>query len=405
MRRLGPAFSEIPMSDSYTGAKWGDAGFGTTGGTVSWSFAHHPGALYSYDAAIDGAALQNLVRAAFEVWESVADIDFREVASDAADVLLGWDAFDGAGGTLAETSWQYVEEITQHSEIAFDPAETWSTGGGAPGFDFLAAAVHEIGHAIGLSHTDSAASVMYPQLHGAFASLPSADVATIQALYGASPLALGAPIIFNGTIGSDMVSGQSADDVLAGDAGNDVIHGGDGDDILYGNEGDDRLYGDGGHDCLYGGQDHDELYAGAGDDVVYGNRADDVLYGGAGQDRLYGNQDADTLFGNQDADALYGGQGDDTLYGGQGNDVLNGGAGNDRLAGNKGADRFVFHPGQGTDTVADFSFEEGDRLDLQGQDYAVSAGAGNDVQLLLAGGGTIILEGVGADDFDPNWLV
>ena len=57
------------------------------------------------------------------------------------------------------------------------------------------------------------------------------------------------------------------------------------------------------------------------------------------------------------------------ITGSTGNDELNGGGGTDYLVGGAGSDVFVFEPGNGSDTVADFSgseTEEGDALRFVG---------------------------------------
>lgn len=69
-------------------------------------------------------------------------------------------------------------------------------------------------------------------------------------------------------------------------------------------------------------------------------------------------------FGLNGNDTITGGSGNDVLVGGKGNDTLIGGAGNDTLTGGLGADTFVFRPGDGHDTITDFSHIEGDRIDL-----------------------------------------
>jgi Ca2+-binding RTX toxin-like protein len=77
----------------------------------------------------------------------------------------------------------------------------------------------------------------------------------------------------------------------------------------------------------------------------------------------------DTIVGNNNGDILNGGAGNDVITGGSGNDVLIGGAGNDRLTGGGGDNTFVFRPGFGQDTVADFKVgtsADHDTLDLRG---------------------------------------
>ena len=79
-----------------------------------------------------------------------------------------------------------------------------------------------------------------------------------------------------------------------------------------------------------------------------------------------GGSGNDTIKGNSAANYLFGFDGDDTIDGGAGNDQLEGGRGADNLTGGKGADTFIFaSPLDGkADTITDFSFSEGDVLQL-----------------------------------------
>lgn len=232
----------------------------------------------------------------------------------------------------------------------------------------------------------------------------------------------GADVLY-GNQDDDTLYGNQDNDVIYGGQGNDTAYGGQGDDALYGNLGDDRLVGNLGDDVLNGGAGANTLdggdgvdtatYADAavrvnvslllqgqsqttgvssdtltrvenltgsafadvltgdtGDNLLTGGYGADILWGGYGVDMLYGNQDDDVLYGNQDDDALYGGQGSDVLYGGQGADVLQGGAGADILFGNLGADTFRYtatadSTPTGSDTIADFSTAQGDKIDLR----------------------------------------
>lgn len=106
-----------------------------------------------------------------------------------------------------------------------------------------------------------------------------------------------------------------------------------------------------------------------GADMVYGTTGGDTLYGGDGNDFIDGRAGNDTLYGGAGNDVLLGSYGNDTLIGGDGNDILIGGPGNDILIGGAGADTFKWTPPDvsGThdvDTVKDFSFSDGDKLDL-----------------------------------------
>jgi ELWxxDGT repeat protein len=83
----------------------------------------------------------------------------------------------------------------------------------------------------------------------------------------------------------------------------------------------------------------------------------DPDFGGAAENQ--------TLTGGEGIDVLYGFAGDDVLNGGGGNDVLDGGQGDDTLTGGGGADTFIFHAGDGNDTITDFT-SGSDVIDLRG---------------------------------------
>jgi Ca2+-binding RTX toxin-like protein len=321
----------------YSGFKWGGSALGSGGGAVTWSFATLAGQHYSFTGAISQTAYRDLITAAFAFWESVANIDFRYVASDstAVDIRLGWDTIDGSYGTVGQATTYYAVtsgyDSCQFSEIRFDTAEDWSTNitNDPNGTDFYAVAIHEIGHTLGLAHSASQASVMYPSVGVHTAG--NLDITAIQTLYGAP------------------VAGPT-----------------------------------GGNDTLKGTASANTINALGGDDSVKGLGGNDKLAGGSG---------GDTLIGGSGTDTLTGGVGNDALRGGEGSDKLNGGDGNDTLSGNGGSDDFIFARGHDADTITDFT-NGSDQINLAQFDFAKFA----DVKALAWQDGANVVIDLGGTD-------
>jgi len=117
-----------------------------------------------------------------------------------------------------------------------------------------------------------------------------------------------------------------------------------------------------------------------GDDsnnLIVGTTGDNVLSGGSSTSDT-ANNGSDILVGGGGNDTLWGGGGSDLLLGGDGNDSLRGGDGNDILFGGAGADKFVWGTeslGSGSaDTIGDYSFNAGDKIDLQNLVSAIGSG-------------------------------
>ncbi|MGV3550791.1 M10 family metallopeptidase C-terminal domain-containing protein [Rhizobium sp.] len=95
----------------------------------------------------------------------------------------------------------------------------------------------------------------------------------------------------------------------------------------------------------------------------------------------------DKLVGSEFGDRLVGKDGNDKLRGLDGEDILIGGKGADKLVGGNGADTFEFNSAtestkKAYDTIVDFNFEEGDRIDLASVDANAKKSGNQDFKFI-----------------------
>ncbi len=159
------------------------------GATVTWSIAtaNYVADYIQFDGFITGQFI-NVIRAAFDAWEAVTNIDFIE-SSDSSniDIRLGYGDIDGPSGTLGIAYYSYdSDDILTQSFIEFDESENWDMTIGAPqsGFGAYVVALHEIGHAIGISHSNVSGAVMAAFYNSSLSGLTQDDINAAQAIYG-----------------------------------------------------------------------------------------------------------------------------------------------------------------------------------------------------------------------------
>ena len=308
-----------------TGPKWANV-------TVTWSNATDDFASDWRESTLDvplSASHMRIMRDAFDAWEEVCGIDFVEVA-DGADVNIrvGAGYLDGPGGTAGRATWRYAGNDLDSTRIVFEN-EQWDP------IDFFDVALHEIGHVIGIAHSDVENTVLSGPPHTAYADpnpggrdqLTPDDIAAAQELYGPpgttpapptppdptptpptptpptpvppTPVPPAPPgqqgIAVTGGEEADTLEGGAGADLIEGWSGNDTIYGMGGDDTIYGDDGDDELYGGDGDDEVHGGDGDDDLHGGDGDDLVDGYDGDNTLRGGAGDDTLRGEAGNDVF--------------------------------------------------------------------------------------------------------------
>lgn len=151
------------------------------------------------DGRIYWAVLRGIFLAFYE-WGRFIPLEFSQLKSDDpnwGDIELWFASGDHAardepftGEVYGHTL--YNDDLSMHDvQIHFNDSQRWAFSNDQWNFndpsdagDFIAAGLHEIGHALGLDHIEDPNSIMNPFL-GKLRNLQSLDIAAIQSLYGA----------------------------------------------------------------------------------------------------------------------------------------------------------------------------------------------------------------------------
>ena len=353
-----PTNGSDPWVDSLvSGGAWTDGNGGTI--TISWT---------AFQGTMDGqnsyawtpTALAGL-REALSLWESVANIDFVEVASATdADAKFWWGTSGQAGG-FDVLGWSDLPGYSESDTLdvlfnAQDPALSGPLNKGGLG---LVTMVHEIGHLLGLAHphdggagwdatTFPGVDWWSPDAYGDYglnqgiyttmgynwgwpSQIPpyyehyglqygpmALDIAAIQAIYGANTTYASGNNVYtlpttNGTgthwssiwdtggvdtISNEGSSGKVTIDLRAATAGSDG-----GGYVSYGYTSSGTIVA-GGY-TIARGVVIENAIGGRGDDTLIGNAANNRLEGGTGNDTLDGGAGVDTMVGGYGQDTYY----------------------------------------------------------------------------------------------------
>jgi hypothetical protein len=135
-------------------------------------------------------AIHAEIAAAFAMWETVANIGFREATDpNQADILIGAQ-LEPEGWAFANVfydtlSTETVKPISK-ALICLNPEKRWKIGfdGDLRTYDVRYTIAHEIGHTIGLDHPSGAGQIMGYRYEETFRDLQGGDIAGAVLLYG-----------------------------------------------------------------------------------------------------------------------------------------------------------------------------------------------------------------------------
>jgi hypothetical protein len=163
--------------------------------------AHLGYAFGTITSKVPTLTVESEILRAMSAWSAVANVAFEPaaLATAARTIVVKFvsgphgDAypFDGPGGILAHTFYPVpINPESIAGDVHLDADENWHAGGD---IDIYSVVLHEMGHAIGLGHSDKPGDVMYPYYRRGM-QLSANDIGAAQTLYGAPAVGSSAPI-------------------------------------------------------------------------------------------------------------------------------------------------------------------------------------------------------------------
>ncbi|KAE8627631.1 hypothetical protein XENTR_v10007075 [Xenopus tropicalis] len=166
------------------------ARFSTFSGNAVWKKKDLTYRILNYTPDMTRNDVDRAIEKAFKVWSDVVPLTFTRIYDRVSDIEMLFAyrdhkdslPFDGPSGILAHA---FAPGDNIGGDVHFDEDERWTSG--SAGTNLFLVAAHELGHSLGLDHSNDPNALMYPTYHyinpNTF-QLPQDDINGIHSLYG-----------------------------------------------------------------------------------------------------------------------------------------------------------------------------------------------------------------------------
>ncbi|MGC4128956.1 MAG: matrixin family metalloprotease [Bergeyella sp.] len=165
------------------------------------------------------------IKQAFQVWSDASSLTFTEVFNaNNADIVIKWatgahgdsSSFDGQSGVLAHAFYPPPNSGGLAGDVHFDDDEIWTDQivyGSSQPIDIVTVAIHEIGHSLGLAHSQDPNAIMYAYYNGSRRELHTDDLTAIDLLYPKPITINGQSLICDSQQSTFSISGVSTNSI------------------------------------------------------------------------------------------------------------------------------------------------------------------------------------------------
>lgn len=147
-------------------------------GSEGWNKRHITYYIANWSPRLGERTVSYNIQKALDTWGRYGRLTFEKSRTNDADIIVAFGTgyhgdqfpFDGVGNVLAHAFFPY-ERRDLGGDIHFDADEYWvdryhNKQEDEDGTDFFTVALHELGHSLGLAHSDQPNSIMFPYYDG-----------------------------------------------------------------------------------------------------------------------------------------------------------------------------------------------------------------------------------------------